>query len=320
MADFYATAPGWSFSGLRFPAKWWKISSELRNHVHEYPHAPGGALEKLGRKVVRISVKAMFHNTFALYPDLYPKGAQLIQALHDDATTASLVVPNLGTLQMCMVKLDRESDMQHGRSGEAIEMDFLEDESNEFTLAGITATSSTALVPSAAQVQSDLAAVQGQIRAVSTSSSPQQQQIADLSQQRYVAGLVTALQGAVQSFLAIGDTASLYGQSVALSLQTVVGLCQKLDAVPSIHDPAFAALLDSIHALWAQAQNALNDLLSTGNKVAIFVVPTVMAIQTISTRLYGDATHALQLLQLNEINDAFRVPAGTELLYYPAAA
>jgi hypothetical protein len=69
--------------------------------------------------------------------------------------------------------------------------------------------------------------------------------------------------------------------------------------------------------VWAQATSIAIDANQTGITVIEYVVPAPgQSVTQISTAIYGDASHAVELMQTNPIEDPFLVPAGTVVTAY----
>lgn len=306
MSDVLSTLPNWQIGTIAFPVTKWLISSELRHHVHEYPHADGGALEKLGTKLVHAHVTCPFHDSFDNWPNLFPgtptTGLAGLQAMHDAKSTEDLIIPTVGKIQAVIIKLTR-SGSARVRSGEEVEIEFLQD------------TSSTALpvlvaVSSAADISQKAATLQSLYDAAVAINAFDQNQAAE------VQGLFDALKNAVNGLNAIKDTVDLYGNIVASKISMVAGLCSQLDNTLTFNQPSFNAIVDATHDLQAATIKLAMDLQSRAQQVLSYVLPVSMGIAQISQNLYGDTTHQVELLNLNALPDAFNVRAGTLINYY----
>jgi hypothetical protein len=56
-----------SFAGYIFPWSRIRVSCSLRDHVHIYPHAPGGQPEKLGRNLYEFHFTCPFHQNLIVW-------------------------------------------------------------------------------------------------------------------------------------------------------------------------------------------------------------------------------------------------------------
>ena len=72
-----------SFAGYAFPVSDVEVTGGLRDHVHEYPHSPGGAPEKLGRKLYEFSFTSPMLAGFPRYPKLWPETAASLRIVFE---------------------------------------------------------------------------------------------------------------------------------------------------------------------------------------------------------------------------------------------
>lgn len=294
--------PRSQFGSIIFPGEAHVVDGEYRHHIHEYPHSPGGAPEKLGRKLYRVQVRAPFHNTFPAYPNLYPEGMNTMRGYFEQGVTLPFTHPTVGTFPAFITRW-RQSKSAKVRSGETVDFDVLEDQGPSFALTDtVVQAGPTALQPTADQLASDLE----QVRAQLTLSHN------DIS-------VFDALQAAVSAVLAVQDTKQLYSNLFAAKIEQTISLCQQLDASMNLQDPRAWPLVDDIQAIWVQAQRISNDLHQTNLTLQHYTVPFTMPVLQIAINLYGDASRQGDILSLNsnKIDDPLRVPAGTDIQYYP---
>ena len=62
MPDAFSQLLFASFDGIQFPVRKVNVKGGIRHHNHEFPKAPGAALEKLGRRPYMISMSPVFYN------------------------------------------------------------------------------------------------------------------------------------------------------------------------------------------------------------------------------------------------------------------
>jgi len=292
--------PRTKFGDVEFPGEVIDLDGEGRHHAHEYPHAPGGAPEKLGRRLYRVTIEAPFHATLPLYPGLYPDGMNTMRGYFEQQATLQLTHPTAGQFPAFITRWKQKKSAKV-RSGELVSMDFLEDQAASFALAALTtSTGASALEPTAAQLQSDLAAAQNDIQL-----SP-----ADAS-------LFDALQASVNSVLALQDTANLYGNRLNASLAQMVNLCSQIDGLTSLQDARAWPVIDTLRNLQALGIKIQNDQLAQQVNLALYTVPFTQPVLQLALTLYGDASKQSDLLSLNQINDPMNVRAGTSIKYYP---
>ncbi len=282
-----------SFEGIEFPYKELDIAGAIREHEHEYPHAPGAALEKLGRKLYEIKFKAGFHETFRKYPKLWSQSLPKLVKLFERETTGNLVIPNVGTIRACCVRWNRNLNVS-ARSGEAIDLTFKEDQEQAFLVNNLLTVSTQSLASKAERFAIEAEKIK-----------PKE-------------SLFDSIQIAANSALAIVDTVQMYGNLVEAKLLALAGLCEEADQrLAVVNDPLNHEMLDALLDLWDAAFKLNSDLLKTGGTMVTYTLQRGMSMIELSKALYdGDGTRALELLQLNAIVDPFNLPANTVVRYY----
>lgn len=318
--------PRASFATIEFPITELTIEGGLRDHVHEYPHSPGGAPEKLGRKLYTIRMVALFHNTFPTYPDLYPQALSDLQGIYEDETTTDLVVPNVGTIKAYIRNFRRQWSSK-ALSGETVEIEFLEDQSQAFLVNGIVNVSgqtmasaqtlfTQAMDPFLSPPNTPQVLINGQLvagpppRALTKAEALAQLTTRDAS-------LIESISAAISSLLAISDQVELYGNLVEAKALAVVQLCEQAsDSVRIFQNPVNYAALEALKAVWSTAADIWQSAAQQQGQVGLYRVPTRMSIQQVSIALYRDASRAAELLQLNAIADPFQILPNTVLRYY----
>lgn len=287
-----------SHHGIAFPVRSVRISGGLREHVHEYPHAPGGAPEKLGRKLYEISMSAMFLQGLIdpAWQNLWPVGLATLRRLWEDQVTGPLHIPTIGTIQAYAVDWSQEMESRI-RSGEMAEIKFREDQSSAFLVGELVQVSPSALVDK-------LAAFELAAEAMSPTPS-----------------IFDAIQDTTNSVLAFKDQIDLAGNLVEAKLLGLVHLLREADAqVKSLNDPQFVHVLDAMHELWLASQQLHDDVHQKSAQIQTYTVPFRTTITDVARALFGDNTRAADILQLNAIEDPFAIPAGAQLRYYAEAA
>lgn len=289
-----------SFNGLPFPVSELRVEGGLRDHEHEYPHAPGADAEKLGRKLYKIQMVCPFHATFRKYPAIYPQGLDTLQGFFDQETTADLVIPTIGTIKAYAKTWVRTASAK-ARSGETVQLLFTEDQSQLFLTNELIDTTAATLASNASTFDAQAALEQ--------------------FQQPVTLGLLDAFQEAVTSVLAIQDTQEAVSNLMAAKLAALVSDAQALDRCAEMQDPSHALLIGYLHDLWDSAQRQAQNLNQSSASPLIYTVRSLCSITQVSAAIFdGDSTHAVELLQMNPIEDAFAIPAGTPITYIPALA
>lgn len=295
-----------SFSGIEFPAERHVLHGSARRYVHEYPHAPGGAPEKLGRGLYNITISANFQATFAGYPDLYPNGMTNLRRLFEQQVTATLVHPTVGSFDAFITDWRQVKDARM-LSGEKVEIEFLEDQETQFLATGLVSESAdaTTVASSAELLDAELEAVRGQLALSPTEMS-----------------IFGAIQSTANSILAFRDTSALYGNLLSAKVEQLQRLCGRADGFGGMQDPIAWPVVNALHDLAAATQRFAKDVQSKQATLQTYVVPRTMPLAMIAASLYdGDASRQSDLLALNAtiITNPLSVPAGTSLKYYPAS-
>jgi hypothetical protein len=296
------------FGDLRFPVGDFSVRGRIRDHVHEYPHSPGGAPEKFGRSLyeVRGSVpliapSAMAPDMLALYPDLFPGTLGKLRSLYESQQTLPLTIPTVGTIQAYIVEWD-ERKAAKDNSSVTVELMWRED-----------------------QERSSLADV---LKVDFGGIGPKLDYLAAVKADVYRTGPPPSIWDQIDSMalqvLAIKDSADLYGNLVAAKISGLASLLRQADeTVSELNHPDNQDLTEALHDLWNATldlqQNVMGSSAKRGQRREYTVVLT-MPIADVSVAIFGDSTHAVDLMQLNPIEDALAVPAGMVLQYIAVAA
>ena len=297
MAIFDSNQP-MSFAGVQFPTDSYEVHLSGRKHVHEYPHSPGGAPEKLGRALYEITVDALFDAN--LIPKqyqngkLWPQGLDMIRRWAELQQTDTLVIPTIGEMPCFIVDYREKSSNMH-LSGVKVSLSFLEDSSDSFLLNQIAVPSSGAIVEAGEYFKQQTAPLKLPILEV----------IANLYAD------VVAYRDSIGMFSAVFE-AKLTGLLKMLSFADTT--------VKELQDPKNLLGYDALHELWKTAIRVANDTADAGATLRTYITKTRMSLSDVSIALYGDTSHASDLLTLNSISDPFSMPAGTRIRYYPSAS
>jgi hypothetical protein len=302
MSAFDSQTPT-QFGSVIFPRSMRTLHLVGRHHTHEYPHSPGGAPEKLGRGLYNVTIQAPFHDKFPRYPGLYPQGlAQMKQYAETQETQTLIDAPN-GSYP-CFIVDYKQVWIAKSRSGETLEVEFLEDQQTLFLVGAIAQSAQVSIKTSADAFTSTLAAIKAQLQLRNGSQS-----------------IFDSIQNTANAVFAIKDTVGLYGNLLAAKVDQLTQLCARADSLGEIQTPRAWPLVDALHNLWFQCVQLAKDLARTQVQLLSYVVPSTGPIQTIALNLYGDATKTTDILTLNAGTigeNALKVPAGTQLRYYPA--
>ncbi|MBA2687500.1 MAG: DNA circularization N-terminal domain-containing protein [Gemmatimonadaceae bacterium] len=288
---FFDTQKPFSFSGIKFPFKSYKVSGGIRKHVHEYPHTAGGALEKLGRRLYEVTVSVDFTDGLDS-----PKYRQLVtdlgvlRGLFEDQVTDSLHIPHIGTIKACADEWTEEVTGSN-RSTIKGELKFIEDQSSAFLVLETITVSPGSLAAHVADF--------------STKAKP------------FNENIFSSIDKAANSLLAIVDQSQLFGSLVAAKVEGLSRLIRQADeSVKALAEPANGELLEALHRLWDTVNNIRRDIQQRDDFLRTFTVPLTMSVGQISAAVYGDSSRGGEILQLNAIDDPLNVPAGFKIHYY----
>lgn len=289
--------PRFSFGGIVFPVLGYDVKGGIRDHIHEYPHAAGGAPEKMGRRLYFVNAHATFQTTFDKYPGLWPSSlAKLIQ-FFESQQTLPLVIPTKGTIQAYCRNWTSAVEAKI-RSGERVDLEFVEDQSQANLISSLVNVSTKNITNAlanynAAMILADFSSL--------PSTSP-----------------FDAIANAANAFLAIGDMTTAASNLVSAKLTALVDLIKQVDQADFIKDPKNFPLMTTLHDLWDAAQTQAQNVNRKATTPLTYFVPSPMAMSAISATIYGDTSRQLELMQMNAVEDVLRVPAGTPIRYLPA--
>lgn len=311
----FDSLPSASFGGVIFPITNLVVKGAQRYHEHEYPHTPGAALEVMGRKLYHVSMDGLFHSTFPQYPGLFPQALSDMRAFCEHGDPLPLVIPTIGTITAVIVGWDERATAKQ-RSGVTVAIEFIEQQTSEFIFQSIVGT--------AAQTFESAAAV-----LVEAMAEAEEATAPDLSEERKTyagkrasaLGMFDQLRTTLESVAAIRDTFDMYGALAIAKIEGFIAACERADrTVSMLNDPSFLHLLEALHDAWAGAVALAQNVQSKQGLLATYIVPRTQPLASISTTLYGDATHIADLLQMNPIQNGYAVPAGTPIRYYHQVA
>lgn len=293
--------PAASFGGIKIPVTRISMRGGVRKHTHEFPHAPGGEQEKLGRKLYVIRITAQFHDLpgtefAARFPNCYPGSLLELRRKFEAQETDDLVVPSVGTIRAFALDWEQVADFAQALSGEEVTLEFEEDQDSAFLLETMFEFGANAL-PARADKLSAQAALADYFGQPKPSIFDQ------------INDAVAAAQGVI-------DQGDMYQRLAAAKFEYVASLCSTADRdVDALQHPKNFLLLEALKDVWSASADLAQTLSGQTDKIATFTVPREMSIGAVSTAIFGDSSHAVELLDLNPIDDAFAIPAGTTIRY-----
>lgn len=288
-----------SFDGIDFPWQKCSVRGGLRDHIHEFPHTPGGRPELLGRKLYEIDFDAIFMTT-ALDPawkDLWPLQLAALRAKFENQVRSQLTIPTVGTIKAYCYDWSQLADPARMRSGETASLKFREDEAE-----GLLVTDVIQVSPAALQNQADQI-VQLTVKAGEDPS------------------VWDEMMSAVDDIQAVLDQGELYGRLIESKILSLAAILKQADRELEIFDdPLNHEILNALKTLWESTLDLAENVISAAGELQTYVVPHEMTTSDVAGNVYGDTSRGGDILSLNPIQDPFAIPAGTSLRYYKDAA
>lgn len=298
--------PAASFDSIAFPFTSRNAKLVARHHVHEFNRMNGGAVEKLGRKVWEFSFEALFHETSTKYPGLYPDSLRQIRERAERLDTASLVIPEIGTIRAMITEFS-QTRKGKTRSGEDVTLHFVEDDLEPFRKASVPTSRDSFAEASEAYI--------AKVKEIKDTTEYKVQ----VEKEKPKKSLFDSLDDAIGAVNAVSDQAQLFGNAFASKLDKVSALCKAIHStVGFLKNPVFHAVAEAVRGLWDATRKLKTDLHKSGRKLVPYIVPAVLSVGAIAGNLYGDASRGGEILSLNAIEDPYAVKAGTRLQVYQA--
>lgn len=289
-----------AFGGIAFPYLNYRVSGGLRKKVHEYPHSPGGATEKLGRKLYEVSGSAEFlaNATVARYQGLWPDALSTLRRLWEQGSTQDLHVPTIGTFKaVCDSWVEDVSNVR--RSSVRVDFVFTEDQDQAFLVNALVDVDRSGLKT---QLQDFQIAIEEK----------------DCSSKLFD-GIVESADAILAAKQELLSYPGRVGQDVAAKIDTLVTLCNRADReVRQLELIPFQTVRDALHDLWLSATTLQKDSETRLAQLRLYVTPLTMTINAVA-RAVGVENPA-DVMVLNAIPDPLSIPAGTSLRYYAQAA
>lgn len=307
------------FAGFKYPVSEITVTGGLRDHVHEYPHSPGGAPEKLGRKLYEFRMRCPFQQGLRGFPLCWPETLQSLRIIFEGGGTFDLVVPTVGTIQAYCVSWVETANFQRNRQGVEVELVFREDDSNLFLVTELITQTTANFGGVVANYKQALAdQVAGPADAAALLTAPDSLMLVkipggELATFNQILSDASAVLSAVDTVLEVGS--AVVGLALGL-----VALCEQADATSSaLQDPTRAPFLAAFLAVWAGAQKVAKDAQRLDVTVVEYVVPQPgLGVGAVSTAIYGDASHIIEILTSNQAanDNPFLIPGGTVIKAY----
>lgn len=305
-----------SFAGFVFPVSEVTLTGGLRDHVHEYPHSPGGAPEKLGRKLYEIRMRCPFQQGLRGYPDLFPATLQSLRIIYEGGRSFDLEIPTVGTITAYCTAWVETATPQKNRMGVEVELTFREDQSEQFLvdkLVTATVGNYRGAVFAYNQALADQRARAAEAQAAL--DQPDFLMLEEIPLEELVLFDQVSTIGA-ELLDAIG-TGLGFGIAIAEIALGLVSLCAEIEATSTaLQDVTRFPLLDALQDVWLMAQQVAQQATRVNVRRVDYPVPQVMSISDVSRAIYGSNDHAIDLMAGNAIPNPFAIPAGFVIKAY----
>lgn len=301
-----------AFARIEFPIEEVTVSGAIREHEHKYPHAPGAALEKLGRELYEIRMRAQFHDSFKGYPNLWPGSLAQLRSLYEAETTEDLVIPTIGTIRATCVRWTQTAAPKRARSGESVEFVFKEDLEQAFLVTSLVTTSRNTF----SEDTRDLSAEVQKLRDAGPGAFPTE------AERSFQLSIFDQIQQASNDILGLLDSVDESSNLLLAKVEQMKRILDNADRqAKALGNAENATLLAAFLSVWDAVIGVEKDLLGKNGGIQQYTLIRQMSVSELSKTLYsGDGTHAVELMQINPIRDPFAIPAQTTVRYYPQAA
>lgn len=300
MADIFDGFKKAAFGDIEFPYVSIGIKGSLRHHVHEYLHRPGAEIESLGRRAYEFRFGCQFHTDMPSWPDLYPSRLSELVSLCESEQTFDLYVPNLGREVKAKAIEWPRNLLATVRSGESVELVFLEDASERYTAANLIGT-----VANSAPAQ--IAAVQFEVEKL---AEPE------------LTDLLDDLIAELDKWLSVKEDVELAIEYQHARVDGVFTRCQRLAEAPAMQTTLATPALQATLALWANIARVKNDSLAAARPLAAWITDDDhMSVTDVAMKLFnGSPANTVEILKLNDFDDALDIRVGTRVRYLTPAA
>ena len=275
-----------SFGGIDIAVERYTVKGRLRHGVHEYRHTPGGQPEKQGRALYVVELDAMFSAAMSLYPNAFPDEWDRLLSDFEQEKTKDLVIPHIGTMKAFCTDWPVDVDFRRNRDGLRTRLVFLEDQQQPLTLIN------GSINPDALPAKSN----------------------------SLIEDLFSSISGLIDDIASAGDYYEMQAELYQDKVAGIITACQRVDEkVSELNDPKNWKVVRANAELAVAAIEVLEKLSKRLAPVVDFIAPATMSVVDISMAIYGDTSHALELMQLNRnpiIADPFSITPGTVIKAY----
>jgi hypothetical protein len=294
----------WAFNGIPLAVESASVKIGIRTHKHIYPHTPGAAIEKMGRNPYEIDISGKFDsNLRGRYIDSM-RSSIAMAGFVEDELTCPLVIPWAGTVKCLCEEFTRDEKNTY-RSGLTFHAKFTEDTTDGFPILAFIKTKQ-------APIQTKLVIFKNAFGLDETTVGVSASAFQGTPRVRDIFSAITE----VSTFIfGIKDQFQLYSQLIRSKLDYLETLFREADALA---DWIWSDIVkgNAFMGLWEAIRDFGDDIASKGLSFSYYTVPVMMSIQQIAVAIYRDSSKTMDLLCLNAIENALRIPPGTQIRYY----
>lgn len=309
MPAVFDTLKPMSFIGIPFPYKNYRIKGAIRKHIHEYPHSPGGALEKLGRSLYEVSVTVDFvaYDRPAKYGQLITD-LGVLRGAFENQITGDLYIPHVGTIQACADEWT-EDVVNTNRSTVKGELKFVEDQSSAFLVLETLQITGNSIAEKVDDYNVQVTRARDPVEMKLIGAEPMPDH-----------DLFSKIDSAANALLSIRDQSDLYGALIVSKIDGLASLLGQADQqIKAMNEPPYWELREALHDLWSATLQIGRDVQNRDEFLKEYTVPLTMSVGQIASAVYGDSSRGVDVMQLNVLRDPLAVAAGTTIRYYQAA-
>lgn len=287
-----------AFGDIAFPFIQLSIKGSLDHKVHKYLHRPGGEVEDLARRAYEFRFECQFDSESRAWPDLYPDRLGQLVALCESGQTFALYVPNLASEVQAKATDWPRTLHASVRSGERVEFAFVEDSTDQYTTNNIIS-----FAAGTAPAQFD--ALSARVNEVEDEEA---------------LSLLDKVRSEVDKWRTTVESAQLVAEYQFAQMDALLGACEAMARAPALQLAQNSLVLRAAISLWSTVAKARTAALTSSRPLAAWVTDRdALTVVDVSLKLYGTPANSLELMSLNELDDALNIRLGTSIRYRAAA-
>lgn len=296
MASLADKLPRCNFLGVPMPMISLSISGERAIEIHKYRFTAGGKIEDHKRSLWAFTVEATFqtgHRVAGFDRAMFPDALNILRGFFQNGSIGPLTIPHIGQV-FVITREWSESTTGVSTTGANVTARFLEYGSSAFDQNRLQDIASVSF-------DSKLSKLAEQVRALPDPL-----------------GLFDQIFDAANQIIALRDQTLAQFDLAAARIDSLTGLLIEADrTIELFDDPTHFILLEAFQDLWAATVDLVSSPQARVVRPRKFVVDETMTVMEVSQRVYGSNDRARDILELNQFDDAMRIPAGTTVLYLP---